>query len=244
MSSRFENNGMKIVIVIGIISIVSIIVSALAMVDSNNTSSGETTLKNQLNNLKNNTITPLKNQVGTLLTAQKNNEELIKMNKGAQGIQGPAGPTGGSFTEKGNLKNLGNGPNLSVDRLFGSGPNSKAYMDTTTFGKTSQRWTFNNDGTLENTYGGCLVGDKDGNNIHMSKNCKGNRFGQWNYDGQTGQVIWKRDSSRCLQVGGSIKSSMPTIKNGKPQNGTTQHTVLELGKCDPNLPKKQLWIFS
>lgn len=244
MSSGFEEYGMKIVIVIGIISVVSIIVAALAMADSSNTSSAETSLKNQLNNLKNNLITPLKNQVGTLLTAQKNNQELIKMNKGAQGVQGPAGPTGGSFSEKGNLKNLGHGPNMTVDRLFGSGPNSKAYMETTTFGKTSQRWTFNNDGTLENTYGGCLVGDKDGNNIHISQNCKGNRLGQWNFNGQTGQLVWKRDASRCLQVGGSVKSSMPTIQNGKPKNGTTQHTVLELGACDQNLPKEQLWIFS
>lgn len=191
------------------------------------------------------TLTALKNQITKVQGNQRASQEMLNVNKGRRGPSGPQGPVGGVYKEKGYLQSIKHGPNMAVDRYYANGVNSKAFINTKTFGATSQSWTLTNDGILENKYDGCLYGNPNTNEVYMMNNCKdGTGKGQWITDQKGGKLTWKHNPHKCLAVSGKTRSTTPTIKNGKPVQGTTQFATLRLEKCDQNNPSHQVWTFS
>lgn len=233
-----------LIIVLCLFLVVALILAIYSTVESSES-------KNETNNLKkklkssNSILTDLKNQITTLTGNQRASQEMLNLNQGQRGPPGSQGPVGGVYQDKGYLHSIKHGPNMAVDRYFSNGVNSKAFINTKTFGATSQSWTFTNDGVLENKYEGCLYADDTTNNVYMMNNCKdGTGKGQWISDKKGGKLIWKYKPHKCLAVGGKTRSTTQTIKNGKPVAGQTQYATLRLEKCDQNNPGHQVWTFS
>lgn len=233
-----------LLILIGIGALVGIAFGIYAAVQSHSTHTSGIQLTNQVKK-SNKTLTALQNQIFKIKTAQRAAQEQLTLNKGSRGPSGPKGDVGGVYKEKGYLHSIKHGPNMAVDRYYATGVNSKAFINTKTFGATSQGWTFTNDGVLENKYDGCLYGNPKTNEVYMMNNCKdGTGKGKWITDPKGGKLMWKHKPHLCLAVGGKTRSTTQTIKNGKPVSGETQYATLKLQKCDQNNPGHQVWTFS
>lgn len=233
-----------LIVAIGIIAAISIILSIIFGLEAHNAKNKTIKISNNIKK-SNKTLTDLKNQITTLTGNQKASQEILNLNKGQRGPPGLQGPVGGIYQEKGYLQSIKHGPDMAVDRYYSNGVNSKLFINTKTFGATSQNWTLTNDGVLENKYDGCLYADDKTDNVYMMNNCKdGTGKGQWISDKKGGKLIWKYKPHKCLAVGRKTKSTTQTIKNGKPVSGETQYPTLKLEKCDQNNPDHQVWAFS
>lgn len=245
MIETIENNPKRsfaLIIVVSIIAGVAIVLSIIFGREAHDAKNKTIILGNSVKK-SNKTLNALQNQIKPLIGNQIS--KMHDISQGKRGPQGSQGPVGGVYQEKGYLHSIKHGPNMAVDRYYANGVNSKAFINTKTFGATSQSWTFTNDGVLENKYDGCLYADDKTNNVYMMNNCKdGTGKGQWIPDKKGGKLIWKHKPHKCLAVGGKTRSTTQTIKNGKPVAGQTQYATLKLEKCDENNPGHQVWTFS
>lgn len=242
--SDVSKNYFALMVGFGIIAIIVIVISIVFGIEAHKAKTETIITKNNLKK-SNKTLTSLQNQITALTGTQRASQEMLNINKGQRGPPGLQGPSGGIYQDKGYLHNIKYGPNMVVDRYFSNGINSKLFINTKTFGATSQNWTFTNDGVLENKYGGCPVGNSTTQEVYMMDNCKdGTGKGQWIVDNKGGKLRWKQNPHFCLAVGGKTRSTAHTIKNGKPVSGQTQYATLKLEKCDENNPDNQVWTFS
>lgn len=234
---------LTIIIVLGIISLIAIVLTVVFGVEAHDAKNKTIILGGTVSSLNKKTI-DLKNQISTVMNHQKTAQQMLNLNEGKRGPSGPQGPVGGVYKEKGYLHNVKHGPNMAVDRYYANGTESKAFINSKTFGSTSQKWTLTNDNVLENEYGGCMYAD-DNNNVYMMNNCKdGTGKGQWITDKKGGKLMWKFKPHKCLAVGRKTRSTAHTIKNGKPTQGSTSFAMLKLQECDQNNPDHQIWTFS
>jgi hypothetical protein len=160
---------------------------------------------------------------------------------GPQGPPGPSGPSGGIYVATGNLVNEEN-PEYVVDRYYGE--NSKvnaAFLnkDRSIF-KPNQRWTLNDDKTLNNKYGGYLF--SDGTDVYMKHQCTDSSC-KWTWN-NNGQLVWNGGKHKCLSVGSVGKTGAMEVIKGKGQMLKNKFPLLKVENCDSTLPGNQVWAFT
>ena len=160
---------------------------------------------------------------------------------GPQGQPGPPGPPGGTYIATGNLVNEGN-PDYVVDRYYGENSSANAAFlnkDKSIF-KPNQRWTLNDDNTLNNKYGGCLF-SPDGKNVQINHQCT-DSSGKWHWD-NNGRLVWNGGKHKCLSVGSVGSTGAMEIVKGKGQMLKNKFPQLKVENCDSSFPGNQIWTF-
>lgn len=167
-----------------------------------------------------------------------------------EGPPGPQGKSGGIFSDKGPLRNLGQ-TNMVVDRFDDSGIYANAYLSERNY-KPQQTWTLHSSSgdfgnRLENQYGGCLTIDKN-NEIYMTNagGCKDAT--KWIFTTQ-GTIKPMNDKNKCLSYTNAgifknvEKTGLINLK-GKNVNPYSNLLKLNLVDCDKKIPVEQQWAFS
>lgn len=165
-----------------------------------------------------------------------------------EGPLGPQGPSGGIFTDKGPLRNLGQ-IDMVVDRSDDSGSAITAFLSQQNY-KPQQTWTLNSSkdglgGVLENQYGGCLTVD-EANSVQVKLDCK--NATKWLFTAQ-GNLKPITDKTKCLSFTNAgmaknvEKSGLINLKN-KNVNLYSNLLKLNLAKCDNQAKVEQQWAFN
>lgn len=201
--------------------------------------------KNELTNLREE-LSEIKNKIDSGEIIKQFRKQIMSNTvnlRGPQGRQGNSGPAGGTFLNKGYLRNLEK-TSLVADRMYGNGTNSISFLNTPNY-STHQNWTYLTTGELQNKFGGCLEGNPDTNDVYMST-CNKGKNQTWNYD-NIGKIRLKNDPNKCLSIKFKDNiSTSPKIINTKSSDAVHQKDIykLELTKCDDNLnPQSELWSF-
>jgi len=164
---------------------------------------------------------------------------------GKEGPQGPPGLPGGIFQKQGPLRNIGN-PTLVTDRLAGIGPSSVPYLANMNY-TTHQTWTLENN-KIQNSYGGCLYGDKSSNLTYMM-DCNNKGIGglEWQFD-NLGRLKLKSEPSKCLTpvYEGTFneadkKLGLISTTDKQKINKYDKFMQLKLNDCDNTQNQKWSW---
>ena len=173
-----------------------------------------------------------------------------KGDTGEQGIQGQQGPAGGNYIGKGQLKSA-KYPDMTLDRMYGMGKGSKAYMGKFTF-SPNQMWTLESGtGKLINHFDlrQCLKhGTGTDPNVYMG-NCKNGQTNSWRYHEQDFTVRPSNNQSMCLSIGNNIKPSklgflIGQNKEKQKMDDDKKLLILRLDPCTQSPQLNQKWKFN
>jgi hypothetical protein len=228
----------KYIIISIVLSIIAIIFGLYVII---NTSITDKDLTNQ-NNKINNQIEQLQKISSTCPGPIE-----LPCKEGPPGIQGKSG---GIFTDKGPLRNLGQ-PNVVADRFDDSGIYANAYLTDRTY-KPQQTWTLHSSegnyaNRIENQYGGCLTIGENGE-IYMTNPAGCQNATQWIFTTQ-GTIKPLKEKDKCLSYTNAgifknvEKSGLINLK-GKNVNPYNNLLKLNVVDCDTKIPLAQQWSFN
>ena len=168
---------------------------------------------------------------------------------GPKGPRGKQGKTGGSFQWAGFLRNVDkdsnkNGVSFVVDRTFGSGKNTKSFLNTRN-NMSNQIWKLNANDTIENQYGGCMTATNSGD-VYIGACKPDKKKFQWMFN-NNGQLVYKKNSNQCLSLSKINQTDNYTIngKNGqwKKESSLKNKHGLLIDNCDITRVD-QRWFFN
>jgi hypothetical protein len=165
--------------------------------------------------------------------------------KGDKGIRGSHGPSGGIHVGKGKLVSA-QYPEKVIDRMYGMGKSSKAYMGSWTFAP-NQMWTMMSAGIIKNHYDMKQCLKFSGPEVYMG-NCKNGQSNQWRYHEQDMTIRPASNQQKCLSIGNDVKPDKFSYAIGKNKQREKlkedkKLMILRLDPCTQSPQFNQKWMF-
>jgi len=166
--------------------------------------------------------------------------------KGDNGVRGPQGASGGIYIGKGKLVSA-QYPEKVIDRMYGMGKSSRAYMGSWTFAP-NQMWTMMSEsGVIKNHYDMKQCLKFSGPEVYMG-NCKNGQSNQWRYHEQDMTIRPSSNQQKCLSIGNDVKPDKFSYAIGKNKQREKLEEdkklmILRLDPCTQSPQFNQKWMF-